>query len=263
MGKKKVAILGSENEEQIRAKRDVQREQKKMREGKGAKAEEVAVESTTEIAPTPVENTESEVKTVKKGVHHRSKSYLTSKAKVDITKLYTLEDGIKLLREISYSTTNDTVELHINLKDAFTKEVVLPYSTGKKKVIAVATEETIAAIESGKINFDVLLASPSQMAKLVKLAKVLGPRGLMPNPKNGTVIEDPEAKAKDLAGKNVLNLKTEKDAPLLHLTVGKLAMQDAELAENITSILTALPATKVTKVVLKSTMSPAIKLVIA
>ena len=98
------------------------------------------------------------------------------------SKNYSLEDALKLLHSISISKTNDTVELHINVKEpGLSREVTLPHPTGKTKSIAVANDETIAQIESGKTNFDVLLASPTQMAKLVKFAKILGPRGLMPN----------------------------------------------------------------------------------
>jgi len=100
------------------------------------------------------------------------------------------------------------------------------------------------------------------MGKLVKFAKTLGPKGLMPNPKNGTVTENPEKKAADMASKNTLTIKTEKDAPLMHLVIGKLAMNDQQLAENIEAVTSALEG-KATKIVLKSAMSPAIKVLLA
>lgn len=253
MGKKKVAILGSENEDALKAKKATQREQKKMREGK-------VVAPTVEATPDVVIQTE-EKKSVKKA-RVRSKAYLAAKKQVDVNKNYSLDDGLKLLHSISISKTNDTVELHINVKEpGLSREVTLPHPTGKSKSIAVANDETLTQIESGKTNFDVLLASPAQMAKLVKFAKVLGPRGLMPNPKNGTVVADPEAKAKILASSNVVTLKTEKDTPVIHTIAGKLSMNDELLTKNINAILTALSG-KTTKVVLKSTMSPAIKLVV-
>lgn len=257
MGKKAVAILGSENEEQLREKRTVQREQKKKREGKDIKTEEVAAEVVA--TPAVVE----EVKKVsKKQVHLRSKNYKAAKAKTDIDKLYSTADALKLLREVSYSKAGGTVELHLNLKEKIsTREVEIPHVTGKSKTIAVANDATIAKIEAGKIDFDILLASPAQMAKLVKFAKVLGPKGLMPNPKIGTVTDNPDKKAADMASKNSIQLKCEKDAPLIHLVIGKLAMTDKDLSENIAPILSSLEG-KMTKAVIKSSMSPAIKLVI-
>lgn len=256
MGKKKVSFLGSENEDALKAKKTTQREQKKMREGKVV----APVAEITPVAEAVTENgTPNTEKPVKKA-RVRSKAYLAAKKQVDVNKTYTLSDGLKLLHSISISKTNDTVELHINVKEpGLSREVTLPHPTGKTKSIAVANDETIALIESGKTNFDILLASPAQMAKLVKFAKVLGPRGLMPNPKNGTVVADPEAKAKILASSNVVTLKTEKDTPVIHTIAGKLSATDLQLTANITAILTALSG-KTTKVVLKSTMSPAIKL---
>jgi large subunit ribosomal protein L1 len=98
------------------------------------------------------------------------------------------------------------------------------------------------------------------MAKLVKLAKVLGPKGLMPNPKNGTIVNDPANLAKTMAARNSVSLKCEKDAPLIHLSIGKLSLGDKKVSENIAAVLAGLTGLQVRKVVLKSTMSPAIKL---
>ncbi len=250
MGKKKVSFLGSENEDTLKAKKATQREQKKMRAGK----------TVTPVVEPVTENREMDTEKPTKKARVRSKAYLAAKKQVDVNKNYSLDHGLKLLHNISISKTNDTVELHINVKEpGLSREVTLPHPTGKTKTIAVANDETIAQIESGKTNFDVLLASPAQMAKLVKFAKILGPRGLMPNPKNGTVVADPEAKAKIMASSNVITLKTEKDTPVIHTIAGKLSMPDKNLSDNIESILSVL-SPKVVKIVLKSTMSPAIKL---
>jgi large subunit ribosomal protein L1 len=140
------------------------------------------------------------------------------------------------------------------------KEVELPFSTGKVKRIAIADDATVAKIEANKIDFDVLLASPAQMGKLVKLAKVLGPRGLMPNPKNGTVVANPEAAAKTMSGKNTASVKTEKDAPLIHLSLGKLSAKDADLTANIQAVMAVVPPNSLRKAVIKSSISPAVKI---
>jgi large subunit ribosomal protein L1 len=257
MGKKAVAILGTEDEEAAKKKAAVKREQKKLRKGEGPKTEESNVEEVLSGAPPAPE----EKKSVKK-VRVRSKNYQTFKSKVDVTRTYSLTDGIKLLREVSYAKFDPSVELHLSLKDkGISKDVEMPHSTGKVKRIAIASDETLAKIEKGQIDFDVLLASADQMPKIVKFAKVLGPKGLMPNPKTGTVVPNPEKSAKEMSGKNSLYLKTEKDAPLIHTTIGKLSMSDKDLTDNISAVTGALSG-KTVKIVLKSSMSPAIKLTV-
>jgi len=273
MGKKKVFTLGTENEEESKAKRAVQLEQKKLREGKksgkapgmggGQRVVDTTAESLAELevieAKAADSVPESEKTKSKKQVKIRSKAYQTAKAKVDPLKTYSLPDGLKLLREVSLAKFDGTVELHLTTKDiGGSFNIELPHSTGKDKIIAIATDETIAKIEKGDLNFTVLLATPSQMPKLVKLAKVLGPKGLMPNPKNGTVVPDPEAAAKKLSQSSMVTLKTEKSAPVIHTIVGKLSFTDKDLTTNIQAILSVV---KPIKSVLKSTISPAIKII--
>lgn len=257
MGKKKMAVLGTENEDQAKKKADVKREQKKMRKGDAPKTNEPDVAAILSGEPA----VEEEKKTVKKA-HIRSKNYQNLKSKVGIDQTYPLSNAIKLLREVSYAKFDSAVELHISLKEkSAAKDVDLPHSTGKIKRVAVVSEELLAKIGKGQIDFDVLIASPDQMKDLVKFAKVLGPKGLMPNPKNGTVVPNPEKTAKDMSGKNALTLKSEKDAALLHLLVGKMSMSDKDLSDNINAVTNAVTG-QATKIVLKSTMSPAIKLTI-
>ena len=116
----------------------------------------------------------------------------------------------------------------------------------------------MAQIAVGKIDFDVLLASPADMSSLVKYAKILGPKGLMPNPKNGTVVTDPKSAKLKFESATSVDLKPDKDGLAMHLVVGKLTMSDELITNNILAILKSLP--QASKVVLKSTMSPAIKL---
>ena len=255
MGKKRVSALGSENEEVKKAKREVQREQKKLRTGK-------PIEPVTEPVGAQLIAPETEIKKSIKKVHKRSRAYQSVKEKVNVGQEYSLTDGLKLLRTVSIAKFDPTVELHLVLKEkGFAKDVDMPHSIGKVHRIAVANDETLAKIAAGIMDFDVLLASSEQMGKLVKFAKVLGPKGLMPNPKNGTVVTDPDKTAKAMLSKNILNLKTEKDAPLIHTIVGKLSAKDTDLKANIEAVLTAVSG-KCTKAILKSTISPAIKLVI-
>lgn len=270
MGKKRVSVLGTEAEEAAKAKHSRQLEQKKLRSGKTAKApglgggqrivdtaeeslrELEIIEQKTTILPTTLKKITTS--------HIRSKPYLAAKSKVNPNQTYPVSDALKLLREVSLTKFDPSVELHINLKVAPKSQVSvdLPHSTGKSKKIAIVSDKVIAQIESGKIDFDILLATPDDMPKLLKFAKLLGPKGLMPNPKTGTLVADPTASAAKLASSTILTLKSEKSAPVIHTTVGKLSSSDKDLSDNISAILSSLA--QIRKVVLKSTMSPAIKL---
>ena len=272
-----MAVLGSSGEDTEKAKKAVKLEQKRLREGKAAKAPglkggqrvvDTADESLKELEiieakiaeVSPEAATDTPAPSGKKRIHHRSRAYLAAKSKVNVDKSYPVSDALALLRTVSLAKFDPAVELHITLREkGFSKEIELPHATGKTRRIAIADDATIAAIEAGKIDFDVLLTTPAQMPKLVKFAKVLGPRGLMPNPKAGTVVANPETVAKTMSSKNTLSLKTEKDAPLIHLSLGKLSFKDSALLENIAAALSVLPPNQVRKIVLKSSISPAIK----
>ncbi len=267
MGKIKVATLGSDDEQKLRDKKAVQNKQKKMREGK-TRVVDTAAESLIEFekiqeilqkASEPVQESVKSAKIIK--VKIRSKRYQEFKKLVLAEVCHTISEGILLLRKVSLTKFDASVELHITLKDkGFTKELDLPHPFGKAKRAVEASDEVITAIETGKFDFDVLVATPAQMAKLVKFAKVLGPKGLMPNPKNGTVTTDIKSAIKKFSSNQTLKLRSEKDSPAVHTTIGKLSMTDTQLDQNISAVIAVLPAGRVAKIILKSTMSPAIKL---
>lgn len=198
------------------------------------------------------------VKVVKKRPG-RSKRYKQVTKLVDKTKAYPIKQAIGLLRKVSLARFNGTVEAHINVKEkGFSGEVLLPHGTGKKIKVAIADTKVLAQIEKGKIDFDVLLATPQMMPKLAKFGKVLGPRGLMPNPKAGTLIQEPEKKAEEIT-KGRVYLKTERDAPIIHLSFGKMDFKDTQLIENFNTLIQVIGSNKIKKVVIKSTISPGIK----
>ena len=202
----------------------------------------------------------------------RSQKYKTAKGKVDKNKHYKLEDSIKLLREVSYSSFDGTVEMNIVVRvSPVNINVTLPYSGGKEKRVELADEKTVEKLKSGKIDFDILLATADMMPKLVPFARVLGPKGMMPNPKAGTLIKS-KKDAEKFSGNSLL-LKTE-PAPnaaqsaaggkeqqfgIIHTVVGKLSQKDEEIKDNAKVVLEALSKNLV-KVYIKSTMSPSIKL---
>ncbi|MBP9814025.1 50S ribosomal protein L1 [Candidatus Woesebacteria bacterium] len=194
----------------------------------------------------------------------RSKRYVEVMKLVDKEKLYPLTDAISLVKQTTLTKFDGTVELHVSLnplslgdKKDYRTAVSLPHGTGKEVRVAIADDKIVAEIEAGKINFDILVAHPTMMAKLAKVARVLGPRGLMPNPKTGTVSPDPEKRAKELSSGQV-NLKTEPGNPLIHMPIGKVSFEDKKIAENIKAVLKAL-GTKVAKVTLSATMGPGVK----
>ena len=155
------------------------------------------------------------------------------------------------------------MELHLIVKKVgISAQVALPHAAGRVKKIEVADEKTLEKLKTGKIDFDILVATADMMPKLVPFAKLLGPRGLMPNPKNGTLVTD--IKKAGAFSASTVTLKTEKEAPLIHTVVGKVSQKDTELKENIQAIFKALGGSdQILKVYLKSTMSPSVKVAIS
>lgn len=137
-------------------------------------------------------------------------------------------------------------------------EVEFPYPTGKQQKIRIADEALLKEIEKGKIDFTLLIATPQMMPKLAKYAKILGPRGLMPNPKAGTITDQPEELAKKLTGK--ITWKTEPKAPLIHLTIGKVSQPDSQLEENFKALVAAIGQKNIKKATLAPTMGPGVKI---
>lgn len=280
MGKIRVAALGGGEEKEQKRRADARRQTKKSKkekvEGVGMKGgERVAVVEGTDIKPefkklvAEVESGETPEESKKakkqKKAHERSKRYKNVAGLVDKTKLYPLAEAIVLVKKTSLTRFDGTVELHVNLNPAsigekgdFRGSVTLPHGTGKEVRVAIADDALVAAIEAGKIDFDVLVAHPSMMSKLAKVAKTLGPKGLMPNPKNGTVSPTPEKRAKELAHGQV-NFKAEPGNPIVHMPVGKISFEDEKLKANVTAIFTAIGNNKILRATLCSTMGPGIK----
>lgn len=197
-----------------------------------------------------------------------SKRYQEAKKLVDPKKVYSLADAVKLLKSLPTTKFDAAVEIHTKLGTDPTKgdqqvrgTLVLPHGTGKtKKVMAfvepekeaeaktagadmVGNEETIDKItKSGVIDFDVAIATPAMMPKLSKLAKVLGPKGLMPNPKTDTVGTNitkmiSEQKAGKVSFKN-------DDTANIHQIFGRISFEESQLKENLSAIIEAIKKAK-------------------
>lgn len=215
-----------------------------------------------EATPIETEATKEEAKEAKKKrrIRVRGKKWTAGKAKVDRNKVYKLKEAITLAKATSFSSFDGSMEAHLIVKKVGTSvNTTLPHTAGKEKKIEIANEATIKKLQEGKIDFDVLIATADMMPKLVPFARVLGPKGLMPNPKNGTLVTDPK-KAKGISG-NSITLKTEKEAPLIHTVFGKVSQKDVELAENLEAIIKALgSARQIVKGYIKATMGPSVKI---
>jgi len=204
---------------------------------------------------------------------------------------YALEEAVKMLKERPHAKFDETVELAMNLNidprkaDQSVRGVIsLPHGTGKAMRVAVfargdkaeaaktagadvvGAEDLAEKVQAGQIDFDRCIATPDMMAVVGRLGKVLGPRGLMPNPKLGTVTADVVQAVKDAKGGQV-QYRAEK-AGIVHAGVGKVSFTEAALVENIRALVGAISRAKPTgikgsyikKASLSSTMGPGIKL---
>jgi large subunit ribosomal protein L1 len=222
---------------------------------------------------------------------NRGKKYLEAKGKIDPNKRCELEEGVKLLLETTYTKFDEGVDLAVRLgvdpkkPDQMVRgTVVLPHGTGKKVRVlvfakgqkekealdaganVVGGEDLVEKISKGWLEFDKAVATPDMMGLVSKLGKILGPRGLMPNPKVGTVTFDLERAIKEIkAGK--VEFRVEK-AGIVHVPVGKVSFGFDRLLENIKTILEMIlrakpPTSKgiyLRSIGLSTTMGPGIKI---
>jgi large subunit ribosomal protein L1 len=219
-----------------------------------------------------------------------SKKYLQAKARVEARR-YQLREAVELVREMHYAKFDETVEVALRLgvdprhADQMVRgTVVLPHGTGKsKKVLAVAAgdqakeaheagadfvmgEEAIEKIQGGWLDFDAIVATPDMMRGLSRLGKILGPRGLMPNPKTGTVTAEVGKAVREIKSGKV-EFRVDKTA-IIHVPVGKISFSADALEENantlITAILRARPSSAkgryVQSAFMSSTMGPGVAL---
>jgi large subunit ribosomal protein L1 len=122
----------------------------------------------------------------------------------------------------------------------------------------VLNDVVLAEIKEGKVDFDILIATPTTMPKLLPFARVLGPKGLMPNPKSGTLTDKPEEAVKRLSVSKTM-VKTEKKAPVIHIVVGKVSQPAEELEANVTELIKVVKFPKIKKLALCATMGPCVK----
>ena len=238
-------------------------QENKAKKAKETKVEEIVKTDDTQKAVDEVIETTSEtpeeVITTKKVAKKRSKKYLAAKKKIDVDKYYELEEAIKLVKETSLSKFEGKIEAHVTVIDiGNVGEISFPHMETTSKKIVILNEAVLAELKEGNINFDILVATPSTMPKLLPLAKLLGPKGLMPNPKMGTLTDKPEEAVKKLSVAKTI-VKTEKKAPVIHIIVGKTSQDDKEVIANVNELIKVIKANKIKKFALCATIGPCVK----
>ncbi len=220
------------------------------------------------------------------------KKYLEAAKLVDSTKKYSIEEAVELVKKTSFTKFDATVEIVFNLnldprkaEQNLRGSIVLPHGSGKTRTVLVLTKgakekeaqeagadyvgnaDYIEKIKGGWFEFDIIVATPDMMGELGKIGKILGPKGLMPNAKTGTVTPNIAQAVKEIkAGK--VEYRVDKNGNIATI-VGKVSFDNAKLVENIQAVYSVIAKTKpqtvkgiyVKNVALASTMGPGIKLV--
>jgi len=220
-----------------------------------------------------------------------SKRKQTLLEKIDKEKAYSLEEAVKTVKDLKSAKFDETVEVALNLNvdprhadQMIRGSVVLPHGTGKNVRVAVfakgdkideakaagadlvGSDELIEQIQQGKIDFDIVIATPDMMGVLGKVARILGPKGLMPNPKTGTVTMDVAQAVKNAKGGQV-NFRVDKKGNM-HAGIGKASFSEEQLAENLKTFVEKINRLKpasakgryIQNAALSLTMSPSVKM---
>lgn len=214
-----------------------------------------------------------------------SKRIQAIQSKVELNKVYSVTDAIKLLQEVASAKFAESMDLSVNLgidprKESVRGATVLPHGTGRAMRVAVFAQGALAdaakaagaeivgfedlgeSIKAGNMDFDILIASPDAMRIVGQLGQILGPRGLMPNPKVGTVTADITG-AVQRAKAGQVNYRADKGG-IVHCTIGKVSFAGDHLKENLENVIAALKKAKpstskgiyVKKISLSTTMGP-------
>lgn len=220
----------------------------------------------------------------------RGKKLINALQEVDRSQLYSPLEAVRLAKKLSFSQFDETIEVHIRLgvdprqaNQQVRGTVVLPHGTGKQIRVAVfaqgekakeaqeagadivGADDLVEQVQKGEINFDAAVATPDMMSKVGKVGKILGPRGLMPNPKTGTVTFEVGKAVKDIkAGK--IEYRLDKYG-IVHLVIGKVSFNEKALVENYATVIDELIKAKpaaakgryLKSITISTTMGPGIK----
>lgn len=262
-------------------------EEKEAKEERKEKIASGEIDPSEEVKRGPAPKTRSRLE-------RRGKGYKKAAELIETTKEYTLKEALEILPKTSSVKFDASVELHVNLgvdprqaDQNIRAMVALPHGTGKTIRIAVfapadqheaakkagadivGEDDFLQQLDKEKLDFDVLIATPQLMAKLGKYARILGPKGLMPNPKSGTVTPKvAEAVTQAKAGK--VEFRVDKQS-IIHLSVGKVSFTPTQLVDNTKAVLKAIsdakPAsvkgTYIQKVTMTTTMGPSVAITLS
>lgn len=245
---KATAKAGKRSEKGIKEAEDKQVKEERKAHAAEAKAEEA-------------EKPKQQAKPARTRLERQGKNFRKAAEQIDKSKVYGLIEAIELATKTSPVKFDASVELHINLNvdprqadQNIRDNLVLPAGTGKTVKVAVfddakvegadisGVDEIIKALEKGEVAFDILIATPAQMPKLGKYARLLGPRGLMPNPKSGTVTND-IAKAVNEAKAGRVEYRVDSTG-IVHVAFGKVSFGAKKLEENARAVLTNIKGNK-------------------
>lgn len=252
--------------EKVRSKKS--KVEEKIKEKKFEKEETSQVEEKKiEVEPDKKEEAKEEKKPKKTKVGKakiRSLKYQKAISLIERNKKYDILDAIDLVKKTTLSKFDGNVEVHLRVLSKTQKPENLrgllqyPHSTGKKLNIVILDEKKIADIlKTKETDFDLALTAPSLMPQVAKIAKILGPKGKMPNPKSGTVTDNPEKTKKELEGGKI-EYKTDATGNI-HQTIGKVSADPKILEENFKALIEVLPADKISSATMCATMGPGIK----
>jgi large subunit ribosomal protein L1 len=266
----------------------------KEAEEKEAKEERKEKVAAGELDPSEAGIKKGPAPKTRSRLERRSKSYKNAAKLVEAEKEYTVKEAAEVLPKTSTVKFDASVEVHVNLgvdprqaDQNIRTTVALPNGTGKSIRIAVfapadqheaakkagadivGEEEFLQQLDKEQLDFDVLIATPQLMAKLGKYARILGPKGLMPNPKSGTVtakVADAVKEAK--AGK--IEFRVDKQS-IVHVAVGKVSFTPAQITENVQTVLKAIADAKpasvkgvyIQKISMATTMGPSVKIALS
>jgi large subunit ribosomal protein L1 len=249
MGQRVQDIVSDEIIDESTVKKEVEEAKKELKE------------ETKEEQETKEKKGEKSPKKKKDNKPKHGKKFFALKEKIE-DKLYSLPEAIQKVLETTNTKFDSTIEFHARLSvSSIRGMVVLPAGAPKEKKVLEVTESNIADIganvKAGKFDFDMLITKPEMMPKIAPLAKILGPKGLMPTPKSGTVVEDTKSAIEEIkSGKVEYKQDDQKN---MHLAIGKASWGEEKIKNNAEAIIKILPKNKVASIHLTSTMGPSVK----